>query len=57
MNLDRVHTGLTSNLAQQDAKALRVVFRVGYQAVMPVNHQQTDAAKRFPAGVIRGALS
>ena len=45
------------NLAQQDAKALRVVFRVGYQAVMPVNHQQTDAAKRFPAGVIRGALS
>lgn len=45
------------NLAQQDAKALRVVFRVGYQAIMPVNHQQTDAAKRFPAGVIRGALS
>ena len=45
------------NLAQQDAKALRIVFRVGYQAVMPVNHQQTDAAKRFPAGVIRGALS
>ena len=45
------------NLAQQDAKALRIVFRVGYQAVMPVNHQQLDAAKRFPAGVIRGALS
>ena len=45
------------NLAQQDAKALRVVFRVGYQAVMPVNHQQLDPAKRFPAGVIRGALS
>ena len=45
------------NLAQQDAKALRIVFRVGYQAVMPVNHQQTDAAKRFPAGVIRGALA
>ena len=45
------------NLAQQDAKALRVVFRVGYQAIMPVNHQQTDATKRFPAGVIRGALS
>ena len=45
------------NLAQQDAKALRIVFRVGYQAVMPVNHQQTDATKRFPAGVIRGALS
>ena len=45
------------NIAQQDAKALRIVFRVGYQAVMPVNHQQTDAAKRFPAGVIRGALS
>ena len=45
------------NLAQQDAKALRVVFRVGYQAIMPVNHQQTDAAKRFPAGVIRGALA
>ena len=33
------------NLAQQDAKALRIVFRVGYQAIMPVNHQQTDAAK------------
>ena len=45
------------NLAQQDAKALRVVFRVGYQAVRPVNHQQLDPAKRFPAGVIRGALS
>ena len=45
------------NLAQQDAKAIRVVFRVGYQAVMPVNHQQLDPAKRFPAGVIRGALS
>ena len=45
------------NLAQQDAKALRVVFRVGYQAIMPINHQQTDATKRFPAGVIRGALS
>ena len=45
------------NLAQQDAKALRIVFRVGYQAVMPVNHQQLDHAKRFPAGVIRGALS
>ena len=45
------------NLAQQDAKALRVVFRVGSQAVMPVNHQQTDPTKRFPAGVIRGALS
>ena len=45
------------NLAQQDAKALRVVFRVGYQAVMPVNYQQLDPAKRFPAGVIRGALS
>ncbi len=45
------------NLAQQDAKALRIVFRVGYQAVMPVNHQQLDPAKRFPAGVIRGALS
>ena len=45
------------NLAQQDAKALRVVFRVGYQAVMPVNHQQLDPTKRFPAGVIRGALS
>ena len=45
------------NLAQQDAKALRIVFRVGYQAIMPVNHQQLDAAKRFPAGVIRGALS
>ena len=45
------------NLAQQDAKALRVVFRVGYQAIMPVNHQQLDPTKRFPAGVIRGALS
>ena len=45
------------NLAQQDAKALRIVFRVGYQAVMPVNHQQLDPTKRFPAGVIRGALS
>lgn len=43
------------NLAQQDARAMRVVFRVGYQVYNPVNRQQADKAKRFPAGIIRAA--
>ena len=44
------------NLAQQDSKGLRIVFRVGYQAVMPINHQQTNPALRFPAGIVTGLL-
>ena len=44
------------NMAQQDSKGLRIVFRVGYQAVMPINHQQTNPALRFPAGIVTGLL-
>ena len=44
------------NLAQQDSTGLRIVFRVGYQAVMPINHAQPNAAQRFPAGVVTGLL-
>lgn len=44
------------NLAQQDSTGLRIVFRVGYQAVMPINHQQTNPALRFPAGIVTGLL-
>ena len=43
------------NLAQQDAKAMRVVFRPGFQIFNPVTRTQSDQTKLFPAGVIRGA--
>lgn len=43
------------NLAQQDAKAMRVVFRVGFQVYDPVNHAK--GAVRYPAGVIRDAAA
>lgn len=39
------------NLAQQDAKALRVVFRVGFQIYTPAN--RAAGTNKYPAGVIR----
>ncbi len=45
------------NLAQQDCVAMRVVFRVGFQIANPVNDVKKDAAKRFPAYVIKPAAA
>ncbi|MCT1635017.1 phage major capsid protein [Corynebacterium pseudodiphtheriticum] len=39
------------NLMQQDAKALRVVFRVGFQVANPVTRLNTTET-RYPAGVL-----
>lgn len=41
------------NLAQQDARALRVVFRVGFQMFKPVN--RIGGLTGYPAGVVRAA--
>ena len=43
------------NLAQQDAVALRVVFRAGWALANPVNRVQADSAKRYPFAVLKPA--
>lgn len=43
------------NLMQQDAKAMRVTFRVGFQIANPINRVEPTAANRYPAGVITPA--
>lgn len=40
------------NLMQQDTKALRLVFRVGFQVANPITRLNANAATRYPAGVI-----
>ncbi len=40
------------NLAQQDAVALRVVFRAGWALANPVNRVNADAVSRYPFAVL-----
>lgn len=40
------------NLMQQDSKALRVVFRVGFQVANPLTRLNATEASRYPAGVV-----
>jgi HK97 family phage major capsid protein len=40
------------NLMQQDAKALRVTFRVAWAMANPVTRLQPDRAQRYPAAVL-----
>jgi len=40
------------NLMQQDSKALRVVFRVGYVGANPITTLNATSATRFPAAVL-----
>lgn len=41
------------NLAQQDAVAMRCVFRVAWALKNPINHDQPTTANRNPFGVLR----
>ena len=43
------------NLAQQDAVALRVVFRAGWALANPVNRVNPTAASRYPFAVLKAA--
>lgn len=43
------------NLIQEDSKALRVVFRVGFVASNPLTALNADDASRYPAGVLTTA--
>ena len=45
------------NLMQQDTKALRVVFRVGFQVANPMTRVNPTEATRYPAGVIVPAVT
>ena len=42
------------NLAQQDAVALRVLFRAGWALANPVNRVNATAASRYPFAVLKG---
>ena len=45
------------NLLQQDAKALRVVFRVGFVAANPITALNATDGTRYPAAVLRPTLA
>lgn len=40
------------NLAQQDAVAMRVILRVGFQVANTINYQQSDESARYPFAVM-----
>lgn len=40
------------NLMQQDMQAMRVTFRVGFQAANPINYEQATEANRYPFAVM-----